>query len=332
MKRQPFSPKLQVRKIQHEVDRSGSPAQGWGAVVIGSPFVAVGTFLVLVAMGVVHLDGQNAPPWVIAAVGLMFAMAGLIFVKHGIKGLLRNARAKRILHFSPNEYWRADYRWNKRGIGDNLPRLMKGYIMFPVVLEIFCVSFHFIAWKAWSDGGFGWLIPGAFCAIVDLVVVACLVRLLKLIVRWLKFGRARITFRRFPFFLGENLDVELACGRWIDANGEVTICLRYVQEAFERTRTTQKSRGSTSVVAYTSYEDVWTIEADKWNANRWAETTISIPLPDNAKYCTNLLSVPARYWDLNISIPRAGVDYDVSFLLPIYSRTKLELENDDDKG
>jgi hypothetical protein len=322
MKRLPTSPNRRTIKFPHEIELSGSVAQGWGAVVLGTPFVGIGIGLLLATVGVIALPGKGNSQWTLLVFAAIFAIPGMIFMRHGLVGVLREARANRMRRSMPDEYWLADYSWNPRGIGDKLPALLRKHLIFSAFLILFTTPFHFMTYELWQEGGYSWLFPGVFCAAADACVLLCLLRVLRLVTRWLKCGRPRISFQRFPFFLGGNLDVDLICSQQIVATGEVTVGLRYIQEAFETSRSGSGSNSSTStsVVCYQTYEDIWTIDADQWNAIGGVGRAMSIPLPNESKYCNDLLARPARYWDLKITVPMNGVDYEASFLMPVYDQ------------
>lgn len=56
-------------------------------LIFGSIFIFVGAFIFLMAIDVIHIPEEdiNVPRWVLAAVGLAFALAGVMVMVNGIK-------------------------------------------------------------------------------------------------------------------------------------------------------------------------------------------------------------------------------------------------------
>ena len=64
-----------IAKVDSRLARS---SYGWGALIMGLPFVVVGGYFALAGFGYLPLPGKaNAPLWVIGAVGLSFALASI---------------------------------------------------------------------------------------------------------------------------------------------------------------------------------------------------------------------------------------------------------------
>ena len=67
---------------------SNSPQQSFRSLLLlGSLFVAIGALIFLMAVDVIHVPDEDiyAPRWVLAAVGVAFALAGVMVTLNGLK-------------------------------------------------------------------------------------------------------------------------------------------------------------------------------------------------------------------------------------------------------
>lgn len=294
--------------MKKKLDRAFSRGRAtgrWTCIVIGSVLAGLGWLLVSAALGRTEME-MNVPPWGIGALGLALIVPGLLLIKSGVLNLLQSARARIVRYRCPEKYWLADRRWNESGIGDDCLLAVARSIVFPVWLALFMAPFHAATIGLWMTGNWGWIVFGAGCLIFDLVIVALLFPSLKIAVRALRFGRTRLRFKTFPFFICESLDIDVIHRPSLAAAGDVEVQLRLVEETTE----------SNNAVAYSHYDKQVTVEAAQWNAE--TETSLSIPIPRNPEWNTQLRSSPIRYWELALFVPRKGLDYKTTYLLPIY--------------
>jgi hypothetical protein len=107
-------------KLRGRPGRSGTTIHGWPVAVFGMPFAGAGAFLVLFAVGLVGdaTWGQNAPRWVLLAIGALFAIVGLLLMAHGASGVARRRRAERFRRKFPGQPWAWDHRWVVGGSAD----------------------------------------------------------------------------------------------------------------------------------------------------------------------------------------------------------------------
>ena len=129
-----------------------------------------------------------------------------------------------------------------------------------------------------------WLIVGFF----DLVIVTLLTDAVYHAARQYKYGRSRLRFSTFPYYLGETLDAAFSNPRLIGPYESLTYTLRCIQEKCE-------VRGGD------------------------ADLRIRFQLPDE-DWETKLAERPPRYWSLQIKARTPGVDFDAEFLVPVYRR------------
>jgi len=145
-----------------------------------------------------------------------------------------------------------------------------------------------------------------------LVVLAILAGGVYFLLRALKYGQSELRWKRFPFFLGEALEVEFVNAHGFGRFRSLTLTLRCIEERIE-------SRGdSTSVVCYELYADTVRMEeGGEYNAGDGA-LPLAFPLPADGRP-TALSLHPPVYWELEVKADTPGVDFETRFLVPVYA-------------
>lgn len=265
-------------------------------------------------MGKIEVDpGKiHAPMWVIAVCGLMFLLAGLWLIWHGLDGLRRKARIDNAKATRASSPWLWDYEWQALGISDNkIKKVMHALIML-IVVGVFLAPFHW--WAFYSDDG--------------RLMIKIIVVLLSLafglgggyyffhnLALFLKYGNSRLRFGSFPFYIGDKLSVIL-----VDLPSEINqlqLDLRFIEEKYETRRS--GNRKETKVVCYQLYHESRTLKGREATAS--GKRTLEWDLPDDLELTSALSLRPARFWELEVKADTPGVDYHSCFLLPIYART-----------
>src|SRR3989338_6862704 len=109
---------------------SSTTVYGWPAVIFSLPFIGAGTFIVLLALDVIHSDDASfhVSRHLVAAFGGLFFLAGVMVLVHGLKSLQEESCRKENLRKYPGQSWSADYRWDYKGIaGDDLQKIYKTF-------------------------------------------------------------------------------------------------------------------------------------------------------------------------------------------------------------
>ena len=129
-------------------------------------------------------------------------------------------------------------------------------------------------------------------------------------VQYIKYGHTRLSFRRFPFHPGDQLNLGLSGAPKDNLNAT----LRFVEERFE-THGTGKNR-SRHLVSYEHFGEQFEIP----EIPGAPEVELSLDLPDNDEWVTELSGTPVRYWELVVESAQPGVDFRTTFPLPVYRR------------
>lgn len=300
-------------KLRSHVDRSsGTTAHGWFPVWFGAIFFAAGALVLGVGLEWIPVDGDSvhAPYWVIATIGAVFAGAGAWMMAVGLRGLLQRRRRRRAAARYPDRPWLADHGWDPAGSWDDAGRGPWRAAAMTAFMVVFLAPFH---WWAFGSGEGPWPVK-AMVVVFDLLTLLVAWSAVAGWLRRLRYGRPRLRFSRFPFFLGEELDAWLEAPRGMHGARDMTVTLRCVQESYESSGSDDGSR----VVARQVHQDEREIELASQGLSRGRLLLpIRFPLPEDAP-ATELAARPPRYWEIEVRAEAPGLDARSTFLVPVY--------------
>jgi len=289
---------------------------GGGCLILFAlPFLAVGALAL--ALGTGHLPiaddvETEGPPWLLTAFGAVFALAGLAVAWAGVAGSLRARAARKRREQHPLEPWFWDYPWDsRRAESGGLGPAIQSFVAF-LFLSLFLSLFNW--WAFFSDEG-PWPVK-LFMIFFDLIALAVLFGAIYLLFQYLKYGKSRLHFARFPFRPGRSVEAGLEAGSKLAAAETIDLTLRYIEEVTETTGT-GKNRSTTQVL-YCLHEVKQQLRAGQFDSNSGVDIPIQLRLP-SGDYSNRLLETPRRYWELEVKADTPGIDYSARFLLPVYS-------------
>lgn len=307
------SPARERVQLNNRQPVSRTTIHGWPSFFFGLPFAGMGTFILLMGLGKIEVDpGKvHAPMWIIALFGLLFVLAGLSFIWHGLGGVRRKAKIKIVKTTRASSPWLWDYEWQALGISDNkLKKVMHGLIML-IVVGAFLAPFHW--WAFVSDEGS--FMVKAMVVFFDLVFgLGGGYYFLNNLALFLKYGNSRLRFSSFPFLLGDTLSVVL-----VGLPSEINLLqldLRFIEEQYE-TRGSGRNKES-RVVCYQLYHEERTLKGREVASS--SKLSLEWDLPNEPEMTSTLSQRPARFWELEVKADTPGVDYHSRFLLPVYAR------------
>ena len=286
--------------------RSVKTAEGWAAVIIGLPFVAAGVAVGMLVAGKIDIEEGGRlvfPAFAALTMGLCFAIAGLSFVAHGVRGLLRRGGAAARRARYPGQPWMADHAWERLGGRDEAPRDAWRALWFAAFLALFLVPFHWIAFFS-ADRP---LILQVVTLIFDLVAVVLVGQAARVGLRRLRYGPSRLAFARFPVRPGTEAELLLDLLSPRARSRPLRATLRCVEERYEPLMDARQREMRT--VCYELYRDEVMIPP--------GERCARFVLPEDAP-TTVLSGLPPRYWELELRAEGAGADYGARFLVPVY--------------
>jgi len=298
--------RLQIHPVLSET--SGSIGQAGCMVAFGLPFVAAGTYLAWLTR--FHYDqlsfsGPVMPTPLIYGFAALFVVSGLLLWWVGLRAVTLRLRFERRARQHPEEPWCGDRAWNPKGDRERpFSSAITGLCGF-AFLVLFLAPFN------WWMSADPW-IPGiVIVAFFDLLPLGYLAYWLYTVGRSMKYGAARITFDRFPFFLGETMDVRLACRGRLDRFRKLSVTVRFIKVKREQ------SGSSSDNVCYQHWAEQLVFDESLLRGVR--ELPISVPLPDG-DYGTWLSGDSPRYWEFEAKGEGPGIDFLARFLLPVYER------------
>lgn len=307
------SPARERVQLNNRQPVSRTTIHGWPSFFFGLPFAGMGTFILLMGLGKIEVDpGKvHAPMWIIALFGLLFVLAGLSFIWHGLGGVRRKAKIKIVKTTRASSPWLWDYEWQALGISDNkLKKVMHGLIML-IVVGAFLAPFHW--WAFVSDEGS--FMVKAMVVFFDLVFgLGGGYYFLNNLALFLKYGNSRLRFSSFPFLLGDTLSVVLV-GLPSEVN-QLQLDLRFIEEQYE-TRGSGRNKES-RVVCYQLYHEERILKGREVASS--GKLSLEWGLPNEPEMTSTLSQRPARFWELEVKADTPGVDYHSRFLLPVYAR------------
>lgn len=280
-----------------------SRAAGGCLIAFGLPFVVVGGSLLAIAAQTVA-DPDSSGSWGLAALGALFGGAGLLVAARGLGAVRRALRRRRILRAHPDEPWLADV-WNAQGqrerhLGPALWTLAALGLLTAVL-----APFNWVAWRQ------PWIVK-VLVGVFDLMLVAGLGAWAYKLAQTLKYGAMRARFERFPFFLGETLDLGLACRGGFERLESLTVTLRHIRVALEGIDRSRKR-----AVHYQHWAETQRFDASILRAG--GELRVSFPLP-TGDYGTRLDEERPRFWELELAGQAPGIDLAARFPVPVYAR------------
>jgi hypothetical protein len=276
-------------------------AEGGCLIAFSLPLVVVGGSLLAMAVQA-GADTGGSGPWILAGVGVVVACAGLLLETRGLRAIRRALRRKRILGAHPNEPWLADD-WNPRGLRE---RPLGPALTTLALLGLLAAVLAPFNWMAWRQPALVKAVVGLF----DFGLLAGLGAWVYKVVQSVKYGTVGARFERFPFFLGETLDLGLNCRGGFERLETLAVTLRHIHVVSERVQRSQRA------VHYQHWAE--TQRFDGTILGRGGELRISFPLP-SGDYGTRLDEEQPRYWELELTGQAPGVDLAARLPVPVYA-------------
>ena len=247
--------------------------------------------------------GATLPWWGLAALGVVWVVAGLVMTASGLRDLARRRASQRRLA-ETGAAWHSDFAWDQSGATDRAGRSIAP-LGASLIFALFLVPLNHRAWMSDQAGPLEQLLVAA----LDAALLLGLGNSVYLFLRASLYADARLVFHGFPFWLGREVRVHFDPPRRLPDCEAVGATLRCVEEAYER------HRRRTRTVCYALFQEERREPAEALTHG----LRLVFALPGAGVPGTNLAGRPATYWELEIRIETTGIDYLGRFLLPVYS-------------
>jgi hypothetical protein len=279
------------------VTRAPGALTGWLATLAGLAFAAVGFALLVAAAG----GALEVPAPLLAGVAAPFLGGGAAIAWQGWRG----AQRARLAALHPRQPWRYDHPWEPGGALDDTGARARRTLLQGALLAAFLLPFNALAATQGDD------FPLGMVAVVDLAPLALLARGAWLAFRRRRHGAARIQFHRFPYFLGEPVEVTLRLGQRAPLMRALEVSLSCTE------RRAEEVMGESG--PETRWNEVELCRATQsMSGARQLDLRFELP-SDGRDLGTDLLSGADRRWTLQVRGKAAGMDYDARFLVPVYA-------------
>jgi hypothetical protein len=272
--------------------------------LFGIPFIVFGIAMPF-AMVPKMMDDTRGD--VRVAIALLFGMAalfvgmGLAFVLSGLAVVRSSRRRDALANAHPGERWYRDFEWVAEGEKER-PRVdPAGRFVGIVVICLIAAAVNFWAFSVWET-----VLSKVIAAAVDLFALWAVITLAISGVRKLRHGGVYIRYARFPFFLGDSVDVRIETHNPLPPGLPVKATLRFILE---------RSVGGTANQPeyFETYSDEKPAFTDPGGI------TVRFPLPDGY-YETALSETNRRFWQVRLKAELEGDHFDESFVIPVYTR------------
>jgi len=297
------------------------PGRGARSLPFGSGFAIVlgalitgGGLVFALGVGLVVLFAPDGLPrdqrWLIPPALVFMILIGLGLIRSGLAARRRAARGEELAARHPDQPWFADGTWDPLGIfaepawGGPI-----GVFITLFVLLIFA-PFNVLWLYVFDPHQDDMMRVFALMVLIPDFFIYLVIRGLTSVVKdRVRFGRPRLQFDLFPFFLGETLAARVTAKAFAGQEG-VVATLRCIEE-----QTMVGGSGRSRTVSVDAYQLYLARQAFPGTfSGEDVPVTFALPLQP----ATALLREPPRYWELEI---RGGKKDDtVVFTVPVYAR------------
>lgn len=281
----------------------------FGAVFFGGGVWALGLGLKIIPTDPAKVNG---PYWVPAATGVLFAMSGIWIWSGAWREAAAKRRFRRAERMYPGDPAMRDFGWEKRGFAArrwrSAMRASTGAVLMIPLLAV-------VNWAVFANDAplFVKLGIGVFDLILVLVVWTAALR----IGRTIRFGGSRVLFTRFPYRLGEPVEIDWQPPVGLGRAEKGAFTLRCVREF----RTSLGNNSRKHLAHERIWASVWELgEAMYFNPAQPVRLAFEAPedLPS-----TRLHASDPIFWELEVKLERPGLDFVERYLVPVYERAEV---------
>lgn len=293
----------QQKRIVWKQWRGRPPIPSWWLYLFSAPAILAGLFSLALGFGILPLPLQ-VPELFVMMFGCNFLFMGLVLFYLASEPII-----KRVKLDSTSRY-HADYPWSTEGISEDMESPIKKTLLGAVVLTGFLVPIHFLLVGIIVSGtGIERILLIVVFGLFDLILLAHIQVLINFGWQRLNFGKTRVQFHRFPFFVGQTLAVTLEGGNQL-ASQTVVATLRCIEE---KIRYSSRYDEEGQIVCY----EVYAVERE-FNTDGTGQGDLSFSLPP-AVPGTRLKDDLPIYWELVVKSSSRWPQYKRVFLMPVYN-------------
>ncbi len=281
------------------------------AFLIGIPFIAFGTWFILIGTKTFPVDPKTvqAPYWVLTVAGGVFALAGLFVWSQGGRQILADRRLREAARRHPEEFAFQDYGWDPSGFK---PPRWKPAMIAVAGLFFFALFLSMFNW--WAFYARGPLMVKIIVSLFDLILIYGVYQTTIRVGRAFKFGGSEIRFLQFPIRREEQIELHWKPAHGIVRANKGSFALRCIEEYWVTTGS-GKNRSRHLV-----HDELWSetmVLGEPHLFSRAEEIKLLFQNPAGIP-STQLNATRPVYWELEVKLDLPGLDFEERYLIPIY--------------
>lgn len=296
-----YSPKVMVTPLT-------SKGSLFFILAFGLPFLGVGIWILGSCLGIFEIDPSRVkvPIPIFFICGLIFFLPGLLVSGFGLKKILTYYSKSSARLINSNRPWTYDLDWKKEGWSHSkLGAILYNVFGLGMVYLMFTPFVYFF--KKSKD------LPIVFPILFGLMLLVFTFIGINQILKAIRFSGVKCGYLKFPYFIGEELEVKVSgLPNHIDSNS-IHAELRCLQSKLKESR--HKNNQRYFKCLYKSEQD--------YNSHMVSRNSINIKfdIPQDEKLGTDLIQADYIYWELRVWTEIPGVNFDYGFPIPIYKKS-----------
>jgi hypothetical protein len=283
-----------------------------GAILFGLVFVGAGCGILLLGLRVIPSDRSSvhAPWWVIQVCGVCFAGGGLaVWSMASTQWSEDRRRRAAALRYGGSQAL-LDHGWDVRGYSPPRWKRAVQLTMMAGFMSLFFSVMNWIAWFAHAPVLFKVVAP-----LFDLILLLVWWKAAVGIARAIRFGNSRLAFDHFPYRLSDTVQIGWIPPRAMVRAEKGSFTLRCVEEYYEE-RGSGDDRNRWLVHDELSAETQAFDVPQSFAAGRAVELRFT---PASDAPPTKLSGDRPVFWELEVKLTRASLDFEERYLVPIYT-------------
>lgn len=304
-----------ISSSKTQIDQSprfGRPPMGGGWMFLFAvPLLGIGIYSYLMSHGYVErsVERTQYEEAMLALDSSVFFSAGMIVFALGVWRTMKWLRLRGLQKQFPKTPWEYDYPWVRTHSESGSMKKAWKWFGFFLLLGIVFVPLNYAATKNGKS-------PVFVLLIINAIWLFFLGLAIYHVIHAMKYGTTAFHFDTFPYFVGGKVTGKLIFPKPIGDYKTFKVTLQCVQEETVRVKT---SKGYKSVVrCFQLYK-----EELKLNENGQVldnEVPINLDLP-KGDYENSMVNTYYRYWELTVHADTPGVDFNATYLLPVYHKS-----------
>ena len=276
---------------------TGSARGGKCLFLFGLPFFLAGAAAMLAGAG----QSSGGEPWVLVAIGAVFAIAGAGLLVAGGRSVLRERELQANLLDYAEEPWRFD------GWHPELARDQTSGVLAPFASALFVALFmvpfnYFMIFKSNE------LFPQVIIGLFDLVILGLIGHAFYRLGRRVKYRDGRLRYREMPLLASKPIHLTLRLPKALRGRFETLECTFRCAEQLWEQQGDQKT-----LMTYEVYCDARSFSSGELEGELTLDYVVPSEVPGTVLHGDSVF-----FYELEVKAETPGIDYRATYLLPVY--------------